>query len=135
MVTRSGPMRRVRIVYRAVGSQVLALLFFAAGFPVFAATDAAKLSTPPQQTKRERRPSPSLDSLPAPAASGPLRILLVDDDYSDNNHRPGDARESHSDTVFRRLTADAVGGDAESWSIETVKAYANGPGLDRLRRF
>src|SRR5688572_21073872 len=65
------------------------------------------------------------------SARGPLRILLVDDDYSDNNHQPGDPRESPSDAVFRRLAANAVGGDAESWSIETVKAYASGPGIDR----
>lgn len=135
MVNRPGPMRRGRLINRALGPRALALLLFAAGLPVFAATGTVNLSTPPQQTKRERRPSPAIESLPAPAVSGPLRILLVDDDYSDNNHQPGDPRESPSDTVFRRLAADAVGGEAESWSIETVKAYANGPGLDRLRRF
>jgi hypothetical protein len=84
---------------------------------------------------KPRRPSPSLASLPAPAASGPFRILLVDDDYSDNNHYPNDTRLSPSDRVFRKLVADAVGGDARAWSIEAVKPYASGPGIERLRPF
>jgi hypothetical protein len=82
-----------------------------------------------------RRPARSVASLPAPAAAGPLRILLVDDDLSDNNNIPGDKRLSPSDRVFRQLVADAVGGDANGWSIEIVRQYASGPSLDRLRRY
>lgn len=83
----------------------------------------------------ERKPAPTLASLAPPAAAGPLRVLLVDDDWSDNNHTPGDKRLSLSDTVFRQLVADAVGGDAAAWAVETVKPYASGPDLDRLRRY
>lgn len=74
-------------------------------------------------------------SLPAPAAAGPLRILLVDDDWSDNNHNPGDKRLSPSDQVFRKLAADAVGGDANAWAVEAVKPYESGPGIERLRKY
>lgn len=101
-------------------------LCFIIGLPVFAAPGAGD---------SERRPSPTVASLPAPAAADSLRILLVDDDLSDNNHTPGDNRLSPSDRIFRQLVADAVGGDANAWSIEIVKPYANGPGMERLRKF
>lgn len=81
------------------------------------------------------RSAPAAASVPPPAAAGPLRILLVDDDLSDNNHRPGDSRLSPSDRVFRQLVADAVGRDAKAWEVETVKPYASGPGFERLRPF
>lgn len=83
----------------------------------------------------KKNPSSTVKGLPSPAATGPLRILLVDDDVSDNNNIPGDTRKSVSDTVFRKLVADAVGGDKGSWAIETVKANANGPSIDRLRPY
>lgn len=101
------------------------LLLFVIGLPVF---PAAAADSP-------RRPPATLASLPAPAAAGALRILLVDDDLSDNNHYPDDKRLSPSDRIFRQLVADAVGGDANAWSVETVKPYASGPDVDRLRRF
>jgi hypothetical protein len=82
-----------------------------------------------------RRPAPSAARSPAPAAAGPLRILLVDDDWSDNNHHAGDSRQSQSDRVFRQVVADAVGGNAKAWEIEYVKPYASGPGIERLRPF
>jgi hypothetical protein len=82
-----------------------------------------------------RRPAPPVASLPAPAAAGPLRILLVDDDFSDNNHNPRDSRLSPSDRIFRQVAADAVGGNAKAWEIEYVKPYASGPGIERLRPF
>ena len=83
-----------------------------------------------------RKPSPPLASLPAPtAAAGPLRILLVDDDWSDNNARGGDNRRSGSDDIFRTLVAAAVGGEAAAWSAETVETYKHGPGFERLRDF
>lgn len=80
-----------------------------------------------------RRPASSAAGLPA--AGGALRILLVDDDLSDNNHTPGDSRLSPSDRVFRKLVADAVGRDPGAWAVETVKPYASGPGIERLRPF
>lgn len=82
-----------------------------------------------------RRSAPSLASAPTPAAAGPLRILLVDDDFSDNNHHAGDSRLSPSDRIFRQVVANAVGGNAKAWEIEHVKAYASGPGIERLRPF
>jgi hypothetical protein len=102
--------------------------------PVLAAT---KLGAPKQTIKLDNteRASPTVKNLPSPAATGPLRILLVDDDASDNNNIPGDTRKSVSDTVFRKLVSDAVGGDAASWAIETVKTNANGPSIDKLRKY
>jgi hypothetical protein len=82
-----------------------------------------------------RRSTSSVASQPPPAAAGSLRILLVDDDFSDNNHNPRDSRLTPSDRVFRKLVADAVGGDAKAWAIEAVKPYASGPGIERLRPF
>ena len=72
---------------------------------------------------------------PPQAGASRLRILLVDDDISDNNHNPKDTRLSHSDRVFRKLVADAVGGDAGAWAIEIVGPYASGPDFERLSRF
>lgn len=82
-----------------------------------------------------RRSASSVASVQPPAAAGALRILLVDDDFSDNNHNPGDSRLSPSDRVFRQLVADAVGRDAKAWAIEAVKPYASGPGIERLRPY
>jgi hypothetical protein len=104
---------------------LVSLALLLAGLPVF----TAAADRPARQT------APALRSLPAPAAAGPLRILLVDDDFSDNNHNPGDSRQSPSDRVFRQIVAGAVGGDAKAWSIEHVKPYASGPGIERLRPF
>jgi hypothetical protein len=60
------------------------------------------------------KPPASLASFPAPAAAGkPLHIVLVDEDWSDNNA--------------------AGGGDAASWSVEIVETYKNGPAFERLR--
>ncbi len=85
--------------------------------------------------KPTRRTSPVRASAAEPAAAAGLRILLVDDDLSDNNHYPGDSRLSPSDRIFRQLVADAVGRDANAWSVEAVKPYGNGPGLERMRPF
>jgi hypothetical protein len=82
-----------------------------------------------------RRPAPAVASQPAPAAAGPLRILLVDDDFSDNNNDPSDKRQTASDRIFRQVVADAVGGNPKAWEIEYVKPYASGPGIERLRPF
>lgn len=105
--------------------RLLSLLLFIIGL----AASASAVDPP------ERRPSPTLASLPAPVAGGGLRILLVDDDLSDNNNIPGDSRLSSSDRIFRQLVSEAVGGDATAWTLETVKPNANGPELARLRKF
>jgi len=105
--------------------RLLSLLLFVIGLPA-----AASAVDPPS-----RRPSPTLASLPLPTAAGGLRILLVDDDLSDNNNIPGDSRLSSSDRIFRQLVSEAVGGDAAAWALETVKSNSNGPDLDRLRKF
>ena len=99
--------------------------------PAFAAEKAVDPNAKPNKTAK-RLPNPIQPSTVAP---GPLRILLVDDDVSDNNNIPGDTRKSVSDTVFRKLVADAVGGDAAAWAVETVKTNANGPGIDTLRNY
>jgi hypothetical protein len=104
---------------------LLSLAFVSAGVSISAS--AADLAA--------RRPDLSSVESPPPAAGGARRILLVDDDVSNNNHTPGDARLSPSDLVFRKLVADAVGGDSGAWEIETVKPYASGPGIERLRPF
>ena len=100
--------------------------------PAAAATGTVSITAP--TVTKERKPSPPLASLPAPRATGPLRILLVDDDWSDNNRQPGSAELSGSDKIFRRLVADAVG-DAAAWAVEVVPAYKNGPDVKRLREF
>lgn len=105
--------------------RLLSLLFFVVGLPA-----AASAVDPP-----DRRPSPTLASLPSPAAGGGLRILLVDDDVSDNNNIPGDRRLSSSDRIFRQLVSEAVGGNAAAWAFETVKPNAKGPDLEQLRKF
>ena len=79
-----------------------------------------------------RKPSPSLSSLPPLKASGPRRILLVDDDWDGNTVG---ARPSGSDKIFRELVAAAVGGDAAAWSTEMVETYQHGPAFERLRDF
>ena len=89
-----------------------------------------------KKTGSTRKVSPSLASLPAPkAASGPLRILLVDDDWSDNNGGDSTRRPSASDEIFSGLVAAAVGGDTASWSVEIAQTYKNGPAFERLRDF
>jgi microsomal dipeptidase-like Zn-dependent dipeptidase len=82
-----------------------------------------------------RKPSPSLASLPAPKAAGPLRILLVDDDWSDNNVPEPRKPSPGSDTFFRELVAAAVGGNASSWAVDVVPQNQPGPTLERLRNF
>ena len=85
-----------------------------------------------------RTPTPSLASLPPPkAASGPWRILLVDDDWSDNNNPDSSVRErlSGSDEIFRALVAAAVGNEASAWSVEIAETNQHGPAFERLRDF
>lgn len=82
-----------------------------------------------------RKPSPPLASLPTPRAQGPLKILLVDDDASSNNAGGDTGVAQRSDEIFRDLVSKAVGGKAEAWSVEVVKARDNGPAFERLRGF
>lgn len=112
----------------------LAFLLVAAS-PALAATKAVVRDPNAKPAKTVQSFSRTDASQPSSAANGPLRILLVDDDVSDNNNIPGDTRKSVSDTVFRKLVADAVGGDAAAWAVETVKTNANGPGIDKLRNY
>jgi hypothetical protein len=118
---------------------LIALLLSVTGLPIIAAprpTTTATTTAPLDKTAAsERKPSPSLASLPSPAATGPLRILLVDDDGSDNNNIPGDTRQSSSDLIFRRLVSQAVGGDASAWEIEHVPSNSDGPAFERLQPF
>ncbi len=107
------------------------VLFIASAPPVLAVEKSVDPNA--KQNKTVKRLPNQIQ--PTSAAAGALRILLVDDDLSDNNHHSGDSRLSPSDGVFRKLVADAVGGDAKAWSIETVKPYASGPGIERLRPF
>lgn len=88
------------------------------------------------KARSERKPSPSLTSLPKPAASGPLKILVVDDDWTDNN-APGRERAalSRSDRIFRERAEAAVAGDAARWSVAFGEIYRNGPDLARLRDY
>lgn len=106
---------------------------------------AAQPSTKPIATKinpdsaskkaQARKPSPPLASLPTPkAASGPLRILVVDDDW-DNNSPGAKNRLTASDEIFRTLVAAAVGGDAAAWSVVIVERYKDGPGIEQLRNY
>jgi hypothetical protein len=82
-----------------------------------------------------RKPSPPLASLPAPkAASGPLRILIVDDDW-DNNAPGATDRLTASDEIFRTLVAAAVYGNAAAWSVVIADRYKDGPGIERLRGY
>lgn len=116
-------------------SLLSAALILAAVPPALAVT---KTVTPHLTTRLEaprEDASPTGKSLRSSAATGPLRILLVDDDVSDNNNIPGDTRRSVSDKVFSKLASDAVGGDKGAWAIETVRTNANGPGVDRLRPY
>lgn len=100
-----------------------------------AATDAVSRDGRVASGRNPRKPAPALSSLPAPRAAGPLRILLVDDDWSANNGTPGNPSLSASDEIFRTLVAQAVGGDAKAWSVEVAPNYDRGPGLERLREF
>ena len=111
------------------------LLFLVADGSLGAATGTVDLGPPPTPAKRERQPSPPLASLPKPAAGGPLHILLVDDDWSDNNSPAGNGHLSKSDEIYRELVAAAVDGKAAAWSVEVVELHKNGPGVDRLRNF
>ena len=91
--------------------------------------ELAATKTPP------RKPAPSLASLPAPkAASGPLRILIVDDDW-DNNSPGATNRLTASDEIFRTLVAAAVGGDAAAWSVVIAEQSKDGPGIEQLRDY
>jgi hypothetical protein len=103
--------------------------------PVARGASGGVTLTPPTKTTPERKPPASLASLPAPKARGPLRILLVDDDWSPNNN-PGDRHVNRgSDEVYRELVAAAVGRDETRWSVEIVETYKHGPAFERLRDF
>src|SRR5262245_18617853 len=89
----------------------------AGGRSLYAAAGAVTIGGQPK-TEPQRKPPASIASLPAPKASGPLRILLIDDDASRNNYGLPPDKEIGSDEVYRELVAAAVGGKAEAWSVE-----------------
>ncbi|MBL9211450.1 MAG: hypothetical protein JNL92_13355 [Opitutaceae bacterium] len=103
--------------------------------PAATAVSAVPLPQATAKPAGGRKPSPPLTSLPAPKASGPLKILLVDDDESSNNVGGNTGAVQSSDEVFRALVAAAVGGKADAWAADVVKSRANGPGIERLRGF
>ncbi len=125
------------ILRSAFGRIVPVLVFLGLTFPAAlpGAVGAVNIGPSPANKADKRKPSPPLASLPAlKAAAGPLRILLVDDDWSENNGLRG-TRPSGSDTIFSELVAAAVGGDAKAWSVEVVETYKHGPAFERLRDF
>jgi hypothetical protein len=103
--------------------------------PALAATKAVAPDPAYIQNKTKPFPAAAVKNMRATGTAGALRILLVDDDRSDNNFYPGDSRQSPSDRIFLKLIADAVGGDTKAWSVESVKPYGSGPGIDRLRPY
>lgn len=108
-------------------------LFAGSLLPLRGASGAVSYESP-GQAKPQRKPPATLASLPAPQATGPLRILLVDDDASANNH--GSAQEEPgSDTIFRELVRGAVGGRSDAWKVDVVKARRAGSTFEELRPF
>jgi hypothetical protein len=103
-------------------------------FPPLFALLLAAAACPVSSAELKTRPSATLTTSRAPAASGPLRILLVDDDWSPNN-QSASRDQSYSDKVFRKLAAEAVNNDAAAWDVDTVKASESGPGIERLRKY
>jgi hypothetical protein len=113
-------------------------LVLLAGLSLAAADSPAKAVSPEHAATKAppRKPSPSLASLPAPkAASRPLRILVVDDDW-DNNEPGATDRLTASDVFFRTFVATAVGrDDAAAWSVVIADRYKDGPGIEQLRDY
>lgn len=132
MMSAADPFRT--FVFRILPLSLLSTVLILATVPP--AVAATKSVAPEKAVKLGNvvSPSPAVKT-PSSAATGSLSILLVDDDWSDNNNYPGDSRLSPSDRVFRKLVSEAVGGDAASWSIESVKPYSSGPDIERLRKF
>lgn len=120
-------------LYCIFATRILTLSFFTTGL-ILANVSPAVAATTATAADKAIKPDKVVSPTPK-AATGALRILLVDDDGSDNNNIPGDKRNSVSDTVFRKLVSDAVGGNAASWAIEAVKTNASGPSLDKLRQY
>lgn len=59
------------------------------------------------------------------------RVLLVDDDESDDNNAPGDTRLSTSDVFYRTMLKDA----GLDYDIAVVPHYGNGPTAAELRKY
>jgi hypothetical protein len=89
---------------------------------------AAKPSAQAQSAKEIVRPQ----TIPVPGtASEPNRILLVDDDESDNNNIAGDVRLSASDLFYRNLLTSLL----LPYDVVVVGRYAHGPALEKLRNY
>ncbi|WP_414660833.1 hypothetical protein [Horticoccus sp. 23ND18S-11] len=93
------------------------------------------ITTLPNSSVTTRKPPVSLASLPTPQTGGALKVLLVDDDASENNLGGDPGMTLKSDEIYRELISAAVGGVANAWSVEVVKARQPGPAFERLRAF
>lgn len=86
-------------------------------------------------TSESRRPTPPpLASLPLPKAAGPLRVLIVDDDWSSNNATGTTTPRSAADTIVRELVQRVAG---ELPANATIVAWQrrHGPSLEQLRPY
>ena len=85
--------------------------------------------------KSDRPPPPPLESLQLPKAAGPLRVLLVDDDWSANNGKHPLPQLSASDVLFRQFVQSLTKADGAESDVEIVRQYEAGPSLERLKGF
>jgi dipeptidyl aminopeptidase/acylaminoacyl peptidase len=79
-------------------------------------------------------PSLSTPSVPAARPVGG-RILLVDDDWSENNANPTNTKLSPSDTLYRSLLQKGWQGKPLPFDVHVVANDKDGPSLDALRDY
>lgn len=66
---------------------------------------------------------------------GSAKLLLVDDDRSDNNLATPSSRLSASDELYRRLLLEGDGKSSLIYDSVTVERYSNGPSLDTMAKY
>jgi hypothetical protein len=88
---------------------------------------AAQTFTPPVKSG----PTTSRSTPPEATAAGGAKVLLIDDDESDNNSNPASAKLSASDKFYRQL----LQGQGFAFDTVIVPKYADGPSLDKLKRY
>jgi len=76
-------------------------------------------------------PTTSRPSLQQTTPVAPAKVLLVDDDESDNNSNPASGKLSASDTFYRKLLDDR----SIAYDTVVVPRYADGPPLDKLKGY